>query len=83
MTSLKKAVFAAALGAGVLCLSAMNASAAVVCTGNTCWHATEKYDYPPAAGVAIHEDSRKAGPGITFREQEGRGFRKDNVWTTL
>jgi hypothetical protein len=41
MTSLTKTLFGVAMGAGVLAFSAMNASAAVVCTGNTCWHATE------------------------------------------
>jgi len=78
----RKALLSATIGAAALAVSALTASAAVVCNGNVCWHVTEKYDYPPAAGVIIHEDSWKAGPGITFREHEGRGFWKGDVWTT-
>jgi hypothetical protein len=54
--------------------------AVVVCTGNTCWHATEKYDYPPDARVTIHEDAWKPGPSITFREHTGRGYWADETW---
>ncbi len=50
--------------------------------GNVCWHVNERYDYPPSAGVVVHEDSWKAGPGITFREHEGRGYWKGETWTT-
>ena len=57
MVSLSKALIGTVMGASVLAFSAMTASAAVVCTGNTCWHATEKYDYPARceaeAGVSI------------------------------
>src|SRR5438552_15626841 len=81
MRSLDKILLGAALGAGVLALSAVNASAAIVCTGNVCWHAKEKYNYPPEARVTIHEDSWKAGPSITFREHEGRGYWNGDRWT--
>jgi hypothetical protein len=54
--------------------------AAVVCTGNTCWHATEKYDYPPDARVTIHEDAWKPGPSITFREHTGPGYWAGETW---
>jgi len=57
------------------------ASAEIVCSGNTCWHVKERYEYPPAAGVVIHEDTWGPAPGITFREHEGRGFWKGDVWT--
>lgn len=77
---LTKTLFGAALGAGVLAFSAMNASAAVVCNGNTCWHATEKYDYPPDAKVTIHEDTWKPGPSVTFREHTGRGYWAGETW---
>ena len=80
MTSLTKALLGGALGAGVLAFSAMNASAAVVCTGNTCWHATEKYDYPPDARATIHEDTWKPGPSIKFREHTGRGYWAGETW---
>jgi hypothetical protein len=77
-----KVFVAAALGASALAFSALSASAAVVCSGNVCWHAKEKYDYPPSAGVVIHEDSWKAGPDVTFREHEGRGYWKGGVWSS-
>jgi hypothetical protein len=81
MRLINKALLGVALSAGVLAFSVMNVSAAVVCTGNVCWHAKEKYDYPRDSGVVIHEDTWKAEPGITFREHEGRGYWKGERWT--
>jgi hypothetical protein len=78
---MRKALLGATLCASALAVSMTAASAAVVCNGNVCWHVTEKYDYPPSAGVIIHEDTWKAGPGITFREHEGRGYWKGDRWT--
>jgi hypothetical protein len=66
--------------AGTLALSALSASAAIVRSGNTCWHVHEKYSYPPSAGVIVHEDNWKAGPDIRFREHEGRGYWKGDTW---
>jgi hypothetical protein len=80
MVSLSKALIGTVMGASVLAFSAMTASAAVVCTGNTCWHANEKYDYPPDASVTIHEETWKPGPSITFREHTGRGYWKGETW---
>ena len=74
MTSVMKVLLGAAAGAAILASSALTASAAIVCSGNTCWHVHERYNYPPSAGVVIHEDDWRAGPGITFREHEGRGY---------
>jgi hypothetical protein len=82
MTTLRKALLGAIAGAGALAFSAVGASAAIVCSGNVCWHVKEKYEYPPTAGVVIHEDAWAPGPGVTFREHEGRGFWKGEVWTT-
>jgi hypothetical protein len=62
-------------------ISAVTASAAIVCSGNTCWRAHERYTNPPSAGVVIHEDNWRAGPGITFREHEGRGYWRGDSWT--
>jgi hypothetical protein len=76
----KKVVLATVLGAGALALSALNASAAIVCTGPVCWHTHEAYDYPPDARVTVHEDTWKAGPGVTFREHEGRGYWRGDKW---
>jgi hypothetical protein len=81
MTMLRKALLGAIAGAGALAFSAAGASAEIVCSGNTCWHVKEKYEYPPTAGVVIHEDAWTPVPGITFREHEGRGYWKGDVWT--
>jgi hypothetical protein len=77
---MNKALTGLILGAGVLAFSASGASAAVVCSGNTCWHVKEKYSYPRESGVVVHEDNWKPGPGITFREREGRGYWKGETW---
>jgi hypothetical protein len=79
--SLPKILVGAALGASVIGFSMLSASAAVVCTGNVCWHTHEMYDYPPSAHVTIHEDTWKAGPSVTFREHEGRGYWHGDRWT--
>jgi hypothetical protein len=81
MTSLSKALVGTAIGAGIVAFSTLGASAAVVCTGNVCWHTHERYEYPPTARVIIHEDDWRAGPGITFREHEGRGYWSGDRWT--
>ncbi len=76
-----KALIGAAMGAGILAFSASGALAYVACSGNTCWHVKERYDYPPASKVIIHEDSWKPTAGITFREHEGRGYWHGDTWT--
>ena len=81
MTVLRKALLGAIAGAGALAFSAVGASAAIVCSGGTCWHVKEKYEYPPTAGIVVHEDTWKAEPGIKFREHEGRGYWKGDTWT--
>jgi len=81
MTSMFKALTGATVGAGLLAFAVVNASAAVVCTGNVCWHTHESYAYPPTAHVIVHGDDWKAGPGITFREHEGRGYWSGDRWT--
>jgi hypothetical protein len=72
----------AAVGTGLLAITSVGASAAVVCQGNVCWHAHEKYAYPPAAGVIVHNDTWKPGPSIKFREHEGRGYWHGDTWTS-
>jgi hypothetical protein len=80
---LSKLAAGAILGAGFLAASAMSASAAIVCSGNVCWHTQETYTYPPESRVIVHEDNWRAGPEekFTFREHEGRGYWRDNKWT--
>src|SRR5262249_59299124 len=74
MTSVTKILLGATAGAAILASSVMTASAAIVCNGNVCWHVHERYNYPPSAGVIIHDDDWRAGPGITLREHPGRGY---------
>ena len=81
MKLLNKTLLSVGIGAAALSLSALSASAAVVCTGNVCWHTHERYDYPPSAHVIIHDDGWKAGPTIRFREHEGRGYWSGDRWT--
>jgi hypothetical protein len=70
------------LGAGLLALSTVSASAAIACSGNVCWHTHETYTYPPDAKVIVHEDSWRWGPSekYTFREHEGRGYWRGDHW---
>jgi hypothetical protein len=81
MSVLKKLTTAAFAGAALLAIAAP-ASAAIVCSGNVCWHTHETYTYPPEAKVIVHEDSWKAEPSehFTFREHEGRGYWRGESW---
>jgi hypothetical protein len=78
--TVKKTLLGAILGAGVLAVSTMSASAAIVCTGNVCWHTPEDYDYPPTAHVIVHGDAWAPGPAVVFHEHEGRGYWRDDRW---
>jgi hypothetical protein len=80
MRSTKTILAALGLGASVLAFSAVNASAAIMCNGNVCWHAQETYSYPPEAGVIIHDDWRP-DPAVVFPEHEGRGYWRGDRWT--
>ncbi len=79
--SLTQVLLGTALAAGVVGFSTLNASADVVCSGNVCWHVHERYEYPPSAGIVVHEDTWKPGPGVTFREHAGRGYWSGDRWT--
>jgi hypothetical protein len=81
MSVLTKAALA---GAALLTFATSSASAAIVCTGDVCWHTHESYTYPPDARVVVHEDSWHWGPSekYTFREHEGRGYWHGDKWTT-
>ncbi len=84
MAILGKATLAAALGAAALAMAPTGASAAIVCSGDVCWHTHEAYSYPPEAKVIVHEDNWKWGPSehFTYREHEGRGYWHGDKWTT-
>jgi len=82
MNLITKTLTGAVLGAGILAGSSISAFAAIVCSGNVCWHTHERYTYPPNAGVIIHEDNWRWGPSehFTFREHEGRGYWRGDDW---
>ena len=79
----QNAVLASVAGVGFLALSAASASAAIVCSGNVCWHTTERYEYPAESQVVVHEDTWRpeASANIRFREHTGRGYWRDDKWT--
>ena len=79
--TLNKILLAAAAASGLVAVSAMSASAAVVCNDNVCWHTHETYTYPPEAHVTIHEDTWKPTEHYTIREHEGRGYWHGDTWT--
>ena len=83
MIALSKTLIGVAVGATVLGASVLSASAAIVCTGNICWHTQERYEYPSTARVVVHEDSWKWGPSEKFewREHAGRGYWAGDRWT--
>jgi hypothetical protein len=80
MKSLTTILVSAALGARMLASSSLSASAAIVCTGNVCWHTHERYEYPLGAHVAIHEDNWRWHERFAFREHGGRGYWSGDVW---
>lgn len=84
MAILSKATLAAALGTAALAMASTGASAAIVCSGDVCWHTHETYTYPPESKVIVHEDSWHWGPSehYVFREHEGRGYWHGDTWTT-
>ena len=79
---MKKALLGAVAVAGLLGVSVVTASADIACVGPVCWHTTERYEYPPDARVTVHPNEWKAGPNehYTFREHEGRGYRRGDRW---
>jgi hypothetical protein len=82
MKLLGKTLLGAAIGAGILSLSAISASAAIACSGNVCWHTHETYVYPGSARVVVHEDNWRHGPKVVFKEHEGRGYWRGGAWTS-
>jgi hypothetical protein len=83
MKLIGKALATAAAGAAFLAVSAVGASAAIVCSGDVCWHTHEAYSYPPEARVIVHDDNWRWGPRekFVFREHEGRGYWRGDNWT--
>ena len=82
MSALKKVVFGSLMGASMLAFSAVGASAAIVCSGNSCWHVKDTYQYPSEARVVVHKDDWKWGAKdkYSWREHEGRGYWHGDRW---
>jgi hypothetical protein len=82
MRLLGKITLGAALGAGVLAASTASTTAAIACSGNVCWHTSERYEYPPEARVIIHPDGWRwrAHERYVWREHEGRGYWRGRDW---
>ena len=82
MNQLRNLAIAVAFGSAAFGFSAMNASAAIVCGMDECWHAHEAYKYPEEAHVVVHSDDWRWGEHEHFRwhEHEGRGFWRGGEW---
>jgi len=82
MRILSQATLGAALGVGVLALSAASVSAAIACRGNVCWHVQGRYEYPREARVIIHPDDWRwrRHERYLWREHEGRGYWHGGRW---
>lgn len=83
MKAVSKILLGTAMGAALLAFSSVGASAAIVCTGDTCWHVQETYEYPSTAHVIVHPDDWRWGPSdhYVFREHEGRGYWHGDTWS--
>lgn len=83
MKLLKKALVGVAAGAGFLAISAVGASAEIICSDHVCWHAHDHFAYPPDAHIVVHDDNWRWDPRekYTFREHEGRGYWRGGHWT--
>ena len=71
MISVRKAILALTTGNGALVLTALTASAGIVCSENLCWHTPDQYSYPPDARIVIHDDSWLANSHVVFHEHGG------------
>ena len=84
MRARNKLIACTGAAAAFLVASVVSASAAIVCSGNVCWHTHENYSYPPEARIIVHQDDWKWGPSekFSFREHEGRGYWRGDSWTS-
>ena len=80
-------VLGAIVGTGALMTMAAPASAYVACNRyGSCWHTSDRYDYRPAWGVRIHDDSWRwrSRDHYRWREHSGRGYwGRSGVWITF
>ena len=78
----KSALLAAVAGAG-LALSALPASADIVCNREgECWHVRGHYEYRHEYRVMVHPDDWRwrRHEHYVWREHEGRGYWRHGVW---
>jgi hypothetical protein len=83
MTKLMKSAVLAAAGAAALAVSALPASAAIVCNrDHECWHVRGRYAYRHEFGVVVHPDSWRWNrhEHYVWREHDGRGYWRHGVW---
>jgi len=80
MPTIGKSLTAGAIGLGMLAVSGMSASAFIACSGNTCWHTKERYEYPSHARIVIHDDGWRWGHHYRFRKHDGRGYWHGGRW---
>jgi len=83
MKTTVKLAAATILGAAALAFMATDASAAIACNAyGECWHVHHPWKYPTTAGVVIHPEGWKWGPGekVVWKEHVGRGYWKNGVW---
>ena len=83
MKMLTKAILA---GAATLALSAVSASAAIVCNDDgDCWHVRGRPHYGSDVKVYVHPDNWRWGHGKHFRwrEHAGHGYWRHGVWVDI
>lgn len=82
MKKLSLFALSAFLGVGAWSYANVPASAAIVCSGDACWHAREVYEYPAEAHVIVHPDDWSWGGETRYRwrEHEGRGYWHGDSW---
>jgi hypothetical protein len=87
MRGIGSAVAGILIGGTALVAASTAASAAIVCRGNVCWHVNEVREFPPEAGVIVHEDDWRWRPEERYewREPEGHshGYWRDGAWITI
>lgn len=84
MRFFNKNVLGPAVIAASLAASATTASAYVVCNrAGECWHVHDRYDYPAAAGVVVHDDGwvfDRPGYYHWAKDRPGRGYWDHGHW---
>jgi hypothetical protein len=79
-----KGALLGAIAGGALAASATTASAYVACNGaGECWRVTQRYDYPPHAGITFHTNDWGYRHHHDWRwrhDRVDRGYYRNGVW---